>query len=78
MNRILIAEDNPHITDFLEAGLRANGFITLVAKDGHEAASLACSEDFDLMILDLGLPGKEGLVVLKELRGQGESLPVIV
>ena len=78
MNRILIAEDNPHITDFLETGLRAHGFTTLVAKDGREAARLACSEDFDLIILDLGLPDKDGLVVLKELRGQGESLPVIV
>lgn len=49
-----------------------------MAKNGREAANLACSEDFDLLILDLGLPGKDGLVVLKELRGQGESLPVIV
>ena len=78
MNRILIAEDNPHITDFLSAGLKAHGFATLVVEDGNLAAELAHSEDFDLMILDLGLPGKDGLAVLRELRGQGNPLPVIV
>ncbi|MGJ3245428.1 MAG: response regulator transcription factor [Elainellaceae cyanobacterium] len=78
MNRILIAEDNPHIVDFLSAGLRAHGFTTLVAEDGRQAAQLARSDDFDLMILDLGLPAKDGLAVLRELRGQGDPLPVIV
>ncbi|MEL6383243.1 MAG: response regulator, partial [Cyanobacteria bacterium J06626_18] len=78
MNRILIAEDNPHITDFLGAGLKAHGFTTLVVEDGHQAVQLAHSDDFDLMILDLGLPGKDGLTVLRELRGQGNPLPVIV
>lgn len=78
MNRILIAEDNPHITDFLSAGLKAHGFATLVVEEGHQAAELAHSDDFDLMILDLGLPGKDGLTVLRELRGQGDPLPVIV
>lgn len=78
MNRILIAEDNPHIVDFLKAGLKAHGFTTLVVEDGHAAAQLACSDDFDVMILDLGLPGQDGLAVLKRLRGQGDPLPVIV
>ena len=78
VNRILIAEDNPHIVDFLKAGLKAHGFTTLVAEDGHTAARLACSDDFDLMILDLGLPGQDGWAVLKRLRGQGDPLPVIV
>ncbi|MEO1095638.1 MAG: response regulator transcription factor [Cyanobacteria bacterium J06638_28] len=78
MNRILIAEDNPHITDFLRAGLKAHGFTPFIVGDGHQASELAHSDDFDLMILDLGLPGKDGLAVLRELRGQGDSLPVIV
>ena len=78
MNRILIAEDNPHIVDFLSAGLKAHGFTILVAEDGHQASQLARSDDFDLMILDLGLPAKDGLAVLRELRGQGDPLPVIV
>lgn len=78
MNRILIAEDEPRIVTFLEKGLRANGFTTTVAKDGHEAILMANSEDFDLLILDLGLPGKDGWIVLEELRGQGEQLPIII
>ncbi|NEQ47208.1 MAG: response regulator transcription factor [Leptolyngbya sp. SIOISBB] len=78
MNRILIAEDNPHIVDFLKAGLKAHGFTTLVVEDGHQAAELARGSDFDLLILDLGLPGKDGLEVLQAVRGQGECLPIIV
>ncbi len=78
MNRILIAEDNPHIVDFLKAGLKAHGFTTLVVEDGHQAVELARGDDFDLLILDLGLPGKDGLEVLQAVRGQGECLPIIV
>ncbi|MEM6255397.1 MAG: response regulator transcription factor [Cyanobacteria bacterium P01_D01_bin.156] len=78
MNRILIAEDNPHILDFLKAGLKAHGFTIMVVDDGSQVASLACSRDFELLILDLGLPGKDGLEVLREIRGQGEPLPIIV
>lgn len=78
MNRILIAEDNPHIVDFLSTGLKAHGYTVLVTHDGQQASQLAHSDDFDLMVLDLGLPGKDGLAVLRELRGQGDSLSVIV
>lgn len=78
MSRILIAEDEPRICAFLEKGLKANGFTTTVAQDGDEALFLASREDFDLMILDIGLPGKDGWVVLEELRGQGERLPIII
>ncbi|MEM9769336.1 MAG: response regulator transcription factor [Cyanobacteria bacterium P01_D01_bin.71] len=78
MNRILIAEDNPHIVDFLKAGLKAHGFTTLVVEDGHQAVELARGDDFDLLILDLGLPGQDGLKVLQAVRGQGERLPIIV
>ncbi|EKU98506.1 response regulator with CheY-like receiver domain and winged-helix DNA-binding domain [Leptolyngbya sp. PCC 7375] len=78
MNRILIAEDNPHIVDFLRAGLKAHGFSIFVVEDGRQVAQLAHSHDFDLLILDLGLPGKDGLAILREIRGQGELLPIIV
>lgn len=78
MNRILIAEDNPHIVDFLRAGLRAHGFTILVVEDGRQVTGLAQSKDFDLLILDLGLPGKDGLAILSEIRGQGGQLPIIV
>ncbi|HEY9706834.1 MAG TPA: response regulator transcription factor [Oculatellaceae cyanobacterium] len=78
MNRILIAEDEPRIASFLEKGLRSNGFTTTVVENGKDAISLVQNEDFDLLILDLGIPGKDGWTVLEELRGQGQQLPVII
>lgn len=78
MSRILIVEDEPGIASFLEKGLRAEGFTTLVVEDGVSAADVARDESFDLMILDLGLPGKDGREVLTEIRRRGEKLPVII
>jgi DNA-binding response OmpR family regulator len=78
MRRILIAEDEPRIASFLEKGLRANGFTTTVTDDGRDALDLADSEDFDLLILDVGLPGRDGFSVLRELRGRGRRLPVVI
>lgn len=78
MSRILIAEDEPRIAAFLEKGLKAKGFITTVVMDGDEAVMMTDSNKFDLLILDLGLPGKDGWMVLEELRGRGEWLPIII
>jgi two-component system, OmpR family, copper resistance phosphate regulon response regulator CusR len=78
VSRILIAEDEARIASFLEKGLRANGFATEVAAEGEEALRRARSEDFDLLILDLGLPGMDGFDVLRELRKAGRQLPVVV
>lgn len=78
MSRILIVEDEPRISAFLEKGLQANGFVTTVLQSGQDAAQMVLDNDFDLMILDLGLPGKNGFMVLEELRGQGAQTPVII
>jgi len=78
MSRILIAEDEPRIASFLEKGLRSNGFTTSVAQTGNEAASMTRHGEFDLLILDLGLPGKDGNQVLAEIRRRGDRLPVII
>ncbi|HEX6945924.1 MAG TPA: response regulator transcription factor [Acidimicrobiia bacterium] len=78
MARILIAEDEPGIASFLEKGFRAAGYSTLVVEDGRTAAHAATDEDFDLVILDLGLPLLDGHRVLAEIRGRGERLPVII
>jgi DNA-binding response OmpR family regulator len=78
MNRVLIVEDEPRIAAFIEKGLRSHGFTTSIAVDADSATNMALSSGFDLMILDLGLPGKDGLDVLEEVRGQGESFPVII
>jgi two-component system, OmpR family, copper resistance phosphate regulon response regulator CusR len=78
VSRILIVEDEARIASFLEKGLRANGFATRITGDGEEALRLARSTSFDLLILDLGLPTKDGLDVLRELRQEGARLPVII
>lgn len=78
MPRILIAEDEPRITAFLEKGLRKYGFETAVASNGHDAIQQIQSDRFDLLLLDLGLPGKDGWQVLDELRHGGKSLIVVI
>ena len=78
MNRILIAEDEPRLASFLEKGLRANGFTTTVVGDGSKATLLARDDEFDLLVLDLGLPDKDGTEVLRELRAAGQRMPVLI
>jgi two-component system copper resistance phosphate regulon response regulator CusR len=78
MAAILIAEDEPRIATFVNKGLRAAGHATTVAVDGREAFEYALSGQFDLLILDIGLPELNGFEVLEALRGQGSSLPVII
>ncbi|SNC63091.1 DNA-binding response regulator, OmpR family, contains REC and winged-helix (wHTH) domain [Kytococcus aerolatus] len=78
MAHILIVEDNPRISAFIEKGLRAAGHQTEVATDGRTGLTLATHGGFDLMVLDLGLPGLDGFELLQALRGQGHELPVIV
>ncbi|GGR16571.1 response regulator transcription factor [Streptomyces roseolus] len=78
MNRVLIAEDEERIASFVEKGLRANGFTTSVAADGDTALARALTGGFDLMVLDIGLPGRDGFTVLRELREARATLPVLV
>jgi two-component system response regulator QseB len=78
VNRILIAEDEPRLASFLEKGLRSNGFVTSVAEDGAKASMMAHDDEFDLLVLDLGLPGKDGTEVLREMRASGQRMPVII
>ena len=76
--RILVAEDELAIADFIERGLSAEGYAVTVAHDGESALSLALSQDFALMILDRMLPGRDGLEILGQLRPVKPTLPVIV
>ncbi len=78
MNRILIAEDEPHIVRFLARGLQAQGYATAVAGDGQLALDMARSGEFDLLLLDLGLPRRDGLEVLAQLRRERVRLPIIL
>jgi two-component system, OmpR family, copper resistance phosphate regulon response regulator CusR len=78
MNRILIAEDEARLAAFIEKGLRKYGFETTVASDGLEALQAAENEEFQLLLLDLGLPIKDGWTVLQELRSGGSNFPIII
>ncbi|MFI6812812.1 response regulator transcription factor [Nonomuraea sp. NPDC050328] len=78
MNRILIAEDERRIASFVEKGLRGHGFVTTVVEDGEAAYEYARSGRFDLMVLDIGLPLADGFTVLRRLREDRVSLPVII
>jgi DNA-binding response OmpR family regulator len=78
MTRILIAEDEAHIVDFLQKGLRASGFATTAVSDGISAVEMARDADFDLLILDLGLPDLDGHEVLRRIRARGDRLPIII
>jgi DNA-binding response OmpR family regulator len=76
--RILIAEDDPRIGAVLEKGLHAAGHSTFLADNGEDALSLGMTDEFDLLILDMGLPQREGFHVLQDLRARGKTLPVLV
>jgi len=77
--RILIAEDDQVLADGLLRALRGAGAAVDHVASGSEAdAALMTNTEFDLLILDLGLPKMHGLEVLKKLRGRGSSLPVLI
>ena len=78
MSRILIAEDERQIASFVEKGLGAAGFAVTVTADGPTALAQAQTGQFDLMILDVGLPGRDGFDILQTLRGEGNPIAVIV
>lgn len=78
MNRILIAEDEPRIASFITKGLRAKGYQTTLTNNGLEILSLVSNHNFDLLLLDIGLIDKDGLIVIKELRAKGITFPIIV
>ena len=78
MSSILIVEDEPRIVAFLTKGLKAAGFAPHTTSTGLEAVELALQTNFDLIILDVGLPDIDGFEVLQRLRGQGVTAPVIM
>lgn len=78
MTGILIVEDEQRIAAFVAKGLRANGFAPTVVADGATGFDYAMSGQFDLVILDIGLPVTDGFTVLKRLRESGSRVPVIM
>lgn len=76
--RLLLVEDDQLLGDGLKAGLGQEGYAVDWVSDGESASAALATDDFDLMVLDLGLPDRSGLSVLKELRNRGTSLPVLI
>lgn len=78
MSHILIAEDEERISSFIAKGLRAAGYTPTAVGTGREALDLARTGEFDLLVLDLGLPDQDGFAVLTRLRSLGVTMPVII
>ncbi len=78
MSRILVAEDEERISAFVAKGLKANGFTVTVVGDGLSALGHALTGEFDLLVLDIGLPELDGFTVLRRLREKRSSIPVIM
>ena len=75
--KILVVEDEPKSAAFLRKGLSASGFVVDLAADGDEALSLAASLSYDLLILDVMLPTRNGWAVMGDLRSRGILTPVL-
>jgi two-component system OmpR family response regulator len=76
--RSLLAEDDSVLADGLTRSLRQSGYVTDCVKSGTEADTALATQDFDLLILDLGLPKMSGLEVLRRLRARNSRLPVLI
>jgi two-component system response regulator QseB len=76
--RLLLVEDDPMIGDSAQKGLRQDGFAVDWVRDGQAAELALRTTDYDLMLLDLGLPRKDGMAVLKSLRRSGSTIPVLI
>jgi two-component system copper resistance phosphate regulon response regulator CusR len=78
VKRILIVEDEPRNSCFLEKGLKANGVAAAGGGSGEEARSLARVGEFDLMLLDIGLTDMDGFQVMEEMRTRNRKIPVVI
>lgn len=78
MCQILIVEDEKNLAAFIAKGFQKYGFTTTVVTDGEEALKVSKMHTYDAVVLDLGLPIKDGWAVLRELRDRGDCSPVIV
>jgi two-component system OmpR family response regulator len=76
--RILVAEDDPSLAEALLRSLRQAGYAVDCAKNGEEADAALEVNEFDLLILDIGLPKKSGLEVLRRLRARNSKVPVLI
>ncbi|MDF1815837.1 MAG: response regulator transcription factor [Verrucomicrobiales bacterium] len=76
--RVLVVEDQKKIASFIKKGLEEEGMVVDVCLDGDEGYDLACTEPYDALVLDIMLPGRDGLSILKNLRKQKNAVPVVM
>jgi two-component system OmpR family response regulator len=76
--RILIVEDNPRISGFLKKGLGEEGYVVATAANGDDGLDLARSESFDAAVVDVMLPGRSGIELVRGLRDTGSTLPILL
>lgn len=76
--RLLLVEDDPILGDAIKTGLSQDGYNVDWIKNGNQASQALGTEQLDLLVLDLNLPGKSGLSVLQEIRHRGNPLPVLI
>jgi len=76
--RILVAEDDRKVASFLEKGLREEGYAVDLAHDGIEGAMMALVYDYDLLLLDVMMPGKSGLEIVREVRANEKTVPILM
>jgi two-component system response regulator QseB len=76
--RLLLVEDDAMIGESVRQGLRQDGYTVDWVRDGHAAELAIANGVYDMLLLDLGLPMKEGIAVLKQLRARGNKTPVLV
>ncbi|HEY3777092.1 MAG TPA: response regulator transcription factor [Rhizomicrobium sp.] len=78
LQRVLIVDDEPPIRRFLRTGLSSQGYQTVEAEDGPSARNALRQNAVDVVVLDLGLPGLDGFEIIRELREQGSTVPILV
>ena len=76
--RVLLVEDERKVADFAQAAMVEQGFAVDLQTNGDDAYAAARTEDYDVIVLDIMLPGRDGLSILRQLRGQGHDTPVIL
>lgn len=76
--KILVVEDDKKLGGFVRKGLEAQGFVVDLSADGNEGFTLATTRSYDAIVLDIMLPGRDGLSILRNLRDRGSSVPVIL
>jgi len=76
--KVLVVEDEQKVANFLQKGLREEQFVVDVAYDGLEGESMALENEYDLILLDVMLPGKDGVAILETLRARKIEIPIIM